>query len=477
MFQEWLNRCKRYRADILGLDNSDIEQHLWVIEDLCQGHEVWDVSVAARKDYHYFSATYVIFALDDGLFYITYKETQGLVTRAIMKPVGLIDYLIFPWEVDGVSVSTKAHSCHYKVTWLARQLENEPLRLQVVEKRLRARYINQLDHTDAVSRAHCDVLFALCKEYPKLGLKRVELEQMAFWDATNRLTERATLRWLRDNGFDLHKHWVEPTARDIQHFLQRFPDVSNPSELPTGCFELPYEDVHGSWPIYGPRGTCHLSYRDMPGWVWKQYERFREQTRVICANKRDEILSADERFRYLIGAVIANERDVQNDKQQRVASITLSSPSNTRLADVKDIEDLLKTGACPGCLVNKMQGHQTAHYKNMERTGLVSNLRNGKVPLEVVGTLFTNGQGETYWGEYKAYYNSPYAAQPCSVYIENARRNAAGTIHCTFAQESNVNPQEACAQEFARRHPNKYKQGKDTLKYPFQRLLWYFMRK
>jgi hypothetical protein len=477
-FQEWLSRCKRYRSDILGLDNDDIEDHLWVIEDLRQGHDGWDVSVTARKHYHFFSATYVIFHLDTGLYYVTYKQTQGLITRATMKPIGLIDYLLFPWEDNQAPGETFVkHACHYKVTWTVQQIQDEPLRMADVEKRLRARFITQLDHTDAVSRAYCDLLFALCKEYPKMGLKRAELEQMAFWDATNRLTERATLRWLRDNGFDLHKHWVQPTARDMQHFLQRYPDAVHPSQLPTGCFELPYEDASGpGWPIYGPHGSCHLTYRDMPAWVWRQYERFKEQTRIVCSNKRDDILSMDARFKFLMGAVLANERDVKSDKQQRVSSSTSGSGStNTRLADVTDIEDLLKTGACPGCLVNKMDGYRNAHYKNMERTGLVSNLRNGKIPIEVVARLFEDDQGETYWGEYKAYYNSSYAAQPCSVYIANARNNAAGTIHCAYAQESN--PQEMCAREFANRHPSKYKQGKDTLKYPFQWLLWYFMRR
>lgn len=301
-FEEWLERCKRYRQEVLGLDG-DISSHIWVIKGSTETS--WDLSVQYQRDHHAFSAAFIIFCLDDGLFYVTHKQAQGVITRALLKPIGMIDYLVFPWETQQEPLRVLRDTCRYRITWMhdAAPTDREPedLNMANVEKRLRARDISELNPCDAASRGYCDVLFELLTDYPHLGKKRAEVELLSFWEETSRLSEKATLKWLKANGVDLHQYWVPPTTRDIQLFLQRFPDVAHPNELPSGCFEMPYEDAPSSaWPLYRG-GTCHLTYRDMPAWAWQHYERFKERTKRMCAEKRDAIIESDERIRYLLG--------------------------------------------------------------------------------------------------------------------------------------------------------------------------------
>lgn len=306
-FQEWLERSKRYRQDVLGLPSSDddILSHVWVIETTARAS--WDISAEYARAHHRFSAAYVIFVIrDQGVYFVTYKQAQGFISAPLLKPIGTIDYLVFPWEVSASAVTARwKTSCAYRVTWLhdlaPTTRQTDEVSMANVEKRLRARYISELDVADAASRGFCDLLFSLCHEYPHLGKKRAELEQLCFWDATSRLTEKATLRWLRDNGMDLTRHWVPCTTRDVQAFLERFPDdVETPYELPSGCFELPYEDAPSEMPIYAPNGTCHLTYRDMPGWAWKHYERFKENLKRI---PKDDLMSSDARLgKFFLGS-------------------------------------------------------------------------------------------------------------------------------------------------------------------------------
>lgn len=476
MFQEWLNRSVRYRQDVLGLSSEDILDYLWVIP-IKPTDTTWDLSTVKRNR---FNACFVIFDQGDALYYVTFKQLQGVIGRHLLQPIGTIQYLLFPWETSTTLFTPLKESCNYRITWLhdlaipggASQLADE-VALPRIEARLRARTIAQLDPMDASTRGFCDLLFDLCSEQPQLAKKRAELEQLAFLDATARLSEKATLKWLRDNGMNLQQQWVAVTDRDLESFLQRFPNVEHPSELPRGCFEVPYEDaVTTQLPIYGPNGTCHLTYRDMPAWAWRHYERFKEVTRKICANSRDDIIRADPRMSYLMGAVVANERDIRKDKTLRLSSSSVNCVVAQTNAPVKDIEDLVKRQACPGCLLDKLaEREDKVHYKDAERTNLVSQLRNGKVPLNVVAEVF---DGDRHTWDYEHYYKAPYAARPCAEFIENARNNAPSTIHCRYGDQEN--PQEVCAGKFQELHGSKWKPG-SVLKYPFQWMLWVFLRK
>lgn len=174
---------------------------------------------------------------------------------------------------------------------------------------------------------------------------------------------------------------------------------------------------------------------------------------------------------FLMGALMANEKDIASDKRQRVATPS-SSTGRGRENPVGDIEDLMASGACPDCLVRSMTDYRNKHYKMAERTQLTAQLRNGKVSLDTVGKLFQE-DGKPYW-DYAAYYNAGYAGQSCAVFIANARNKTLETIQCPLvATESN--PQEACAARFRERFPTKWKPG-SSLRYPFQWLLWFLLR-
>lgn len=463
-FQEWLLTSKHYRVDVLGL-SPDVEQHLLIIHtNNAQGP--WDISVQL-KEYNKFSASIIFFVLDGKtlLGYVTWEIAAGVYPSGYgvikhLKQIGTVQYVVFPWEVELEQHLFKRveQVPAYRLTCLGDISSLNILgnvRMDLVERRLLAETLLEIDTSDAGSRGFVDMLLHVgqCTE---LAERRAELERLSFWDSMKHLTERATLKWLRANGMDLMKHWVAPTARDLQVFIARH-NPQTPQELPTGCFALPYEDDPLGGPLYSG-GTCHLSYRDVPAWAWGRYMYFKDHLSKVNVD-----ILGDERVQHLLRLCM----EVSKRYKQGLKTLAPSSA-----ASLTDIEDLLNGGACPPCVANKIR--ERKHYMHEERTMLVVQLRSGRVPLSVVTKIFEGDEEQTW--DYKHCYEKSllFKPKPCSVFVENARRNAPAAIHCAYASEGN--PEAACQAAFRNAHPSKSK-AKDNLMYPFQWLLWVYTRK
>lgn len=456
-FKGWLEKAQDFRTSVLNLPSGDMMHYIWCLT-VTQGTE-WDVSLEHR---HMFNSSIIIVLnqSEDILGHLTWPQlvqANGVIHQRHLKP--LEDYVIFPWETQEISLSVPKTPPKYRMTWLhdlagTREMFDS-VQMHRVERRLRARTLLELDEADAATRGFCDLLFEVFGD-ARLAQKRRELERLAFLDAMRNVTERNVIIWLHDNGFDLARYWVPATVQDNQCFIEKF--QIQPHELhlmPKGCFEVPYEDFPGSHlPIYGPQGTAHLTYRDVPEWAWQHYERFLQHMKRIAPS----IDKTDERFRYLLSAVAANERHFQATNRQPLMS--------DKTADISDIEDLFKSKALPPCLQRTLEGYSEKHYKDKERTQIVAQLQAGKVPLSVVAKIFN--EDKSTW-DYEYFYNAQYGGHTCATFISNC---GSGTIQCPFKE----NHQMACHQEFIRLHPNKVKQS-DELKRPFQWLLWYFLRK
>jgi hypothetical protein len=462
LFSEWLGRSQHYRKDVLGLPSDDILQHIWHLK-VYTSDSAWDVSQEMKLHCHKFNSTFVIFEDENGLYQMSWKQLKGcrgFVERPQLKPIGMIDYLIFPWELND---KPKYHHPlpRYRVTCL-QDLETYQVRMDNVERRLKARIVAELDPMDSGTRGFCDMLFELCDVFPYLGKKRAELERLAFLDAVKVTDEDICFKWL-----DSSSCWITtPTVEDVQSYVERF---NNPEEEEpiSRCLVVPYEDCpNANIPIHAG-GLAHLTFRDIPEWAWQQYERFKQHVHCVVESQKDALLS-DQRVRYLMGALIAHEKDFKQKGNIRL----VNGPSVPVAMNVSgDIEDLFATGSCPPCLRNVMQDYRERHYKDAERVNLVSQLKSGRVPLTVVHTLFHEDKSS--W-DYEYYYNAGYAARPCSDFILNARQNNPCTIHCPYA--NSASPQQSCMEEFQRVLPKKWR-SRSNLKYPFQWFLWYFLRK
>ncbi len=303
--------------------------------------------------------------------------------------------------------------------------------------------------------------------------------------------------FLKSNDITNPDMLCRPTARDIHHHMALHGltlATLHPEDVPQVVFSLPFEsfDISNTFdktnisntfgktnnilecPVY-ENGMIHLSRREMGRWCWDAQTRVFDVTipRFVYAH-REHLLESLQHLVDELTKNIVSRAPIKRPKHNNYNSNYNGNwngnynNNNSNNNNVLDIEDLVSR--CPGCV--KQLVDPPRHYKDAERTALTSQLRRGRFERDsdVVRRVFADTA--PHWN-YVTYWDAGYAAEPCSVFIENALSHRSATMYCPHAKPDLSVPQTTaiCHSLFTSQYPNKTHHT-DILESPFNWFLW-----
>jgi hypothetical protein len=280
-----------------------------------------------------------------------------------------------------------------------------------------------------------------------------------------------------------------PTPRDHWFAAQQPSENGVPAPADEYYFVVSYEEypmpTAGPMPPVYDGNTARVPLSRMSDWLWQRYVRTAQHVfNMALVENMSRSAEQGQQGRLKLHVAMA-ERDVNRLLSGRR---TMFSGAELQITDVEDL-----------CLAPCMRRALNASpLKNAQRLAVAKTLVGSHVSLAMADAVFAQAiprlkpelarvavrEVKRRWWNWTNLWEavpSPRSA-PCTVYIENAQRQLAATVHCPFvgacppvggagAGDVQVSCMRACTAAFAEQHPGYVRQG-DAVRNPNQWTMW-----